>query len=200
MRDARGARRQRDLDAHFGNERSGRSVPIDQNVQLDSPKERKAETAKTKVEVSKAQDEAISGRRADRSASQNSAGVSRAVRAISAVKGQQNSVIDLGARRPDEASPTDRADGPLAPGIDRNSKSVVLPVGVVLLVKVLNLRNAPDAQENVSIADLSHRDSAKPALANAGQNLPAAERIKNGQATGRVAGVPDTLSSSLTLS
>jgi len=124
--------------------------------------------------------------------------VAKALRAlldemIVAINAQRNSPIDLVAIRLQKNSPTDRRERATRSATEHHPKIVVA------IANGLSVLSAPEAYEKVTDNHQSPRVPRKAVEASAGQNLPVAQVISAGQRRGHIDEVPDTLSSSLTL-
>jgi len=180
------------LAAHSRSGLCGRCVRTEVKTQRDSPNETAAEIANNE-ENSESLDRTTILRGA-----LPGAGIapraSHRNRMIVAVNGRSNSPIDLAQTNVPENSPTDRGEVEAHSVIDQHSRIAVV------IVKISNVQSALEAHAKALVNDRSPRVLDRAPAASAGLNLRAVQTIRGGRTTGHVADVPDTLSSSLTLS
>jgi len=172
---------------------SGQRVRTEMKVHRDSPNETAAVIANSGGENSESLDRTTILRGALPGAGIGPRASHRS-RMIVAVNGRSNSPIDLAQTNVPENSPTDRGEVEAHSVIDQHSR---IAVGIV---KISNVQSALETHAKALINDRSPRVLDQAPVASAGLNRLVVQVTRGGRATGHAADVPDTLSSSLTLS
>ena len=172
---------------------SGRRVRTEVKAHPDSANETGAEIANSEGPNSESLDRTTILRGALPGAGIGPRALHRS-RMIVAVNGRSNSPIDLAQTNVPENSPTDRREAETHSVIDQHSKIAVV------IGKVSNVQSALEAHAKALVNDRSPRVLDRAPAASAGLNPLVVQVIRGGRTTGHAADVPDTLSSSLTLS